>query len=85
MAGQIFTGLSQAIGACFSWFEQVINSLGFFGIIIGAFTIVTVSRFLLAPIVGGFMGSINAGASDMVSKRSGKRNGKSQKEGKSNG
>lgn len=85
MAGQIFAGLSQAISACFLWFEQVVNSLGFFGIIIGAFTIVTVSRFLLAPIVGGFMGSINAGASDMVSKKSSKRNNTTKKEGKGNG
>lgn len=40
--------------------------LGFTGIIIGAFTILTVSRFLLKPLVGG-----GVGKSDKVSKKKG--------------
>lgn len=80
MAAEVLSGISQAIGACFGWFDDIIEYLGFYGIVIGAFTIVTITRFLLTPIVGAFNGALRAGASDMVSGKSKKKNsGNNQK------
>lgn len=66
MAAEIFNGLAQAIGACFGWYQDLMESLGFAGIVIGAFTILTISRFLLKPLTGG-----GVGQSDKVKKRKG--------------
>lgn len=63
MINDAFSILEQAISGVLGIFTQLADSFGVAGILLGFFTIFTIVRLLLAPIIGG---SFKAGKSDTV-------------------
>lgn len=85
MVGEVTLILVDMFSQLFNLQEIVFDSLGAWGLWIGAFLVFTIARFLIVPIVGGV---IRGGQSDVVKKirQSGKSdNVKSQKGDSENG
>lgn len=77
MVSQVLPVIGNMISACIDIFFDVIDQLGAFGIVFGAFIILAIHRFLLVPIIGGVVGGAR---SDMV-KSIRKKGGSSVKDG----
>lgn len=63
MVAQVLPVIGNLISAVLDLFFDVINRLGAFGLVFGAFIVLTIHRFLLVPIIGGVVGGAR---SDMV-------------------
>lgn len=71
MISSVLPVIANMITSVLDLFFDIINQLGSFSLIFGAFIIFTIYRFLLRPIIGG-----SAGKSDSVKKvRGGNDNG----------
>lgn len=69
MVAQTMSICLQGITAVFGWMEYVFFQLGVGFWLIGAFTIFSIFRLLIAPVIGA---AISSGASDTVKKIRGK-------------
>lgn len=52
MFTEVFNVIMTGVSACFDWFEVFANRIGFGGLLLSLFTIATVVRLLLQPIMG---------------------------------
>ena len=71
MFSAIMQMFEDSFSSCVGWFEQLLESLGseFGNLILCAFVIFTVYRFILVPIVGGSSVPDFSGFSDSVNGR----------------
>lgn len=63
MVAQVMNICMQGVSACFGWMGILFESLGAWSFILGAITLYTIFRLLLAPVIGA---AISSGASDTV-------------------
>ena len=61
----------QGVSACFQWFNNLMGKMALSPLFLGMFAIAMVYRFLLAPLLGGSVGSSDTVKGDKKSSEKG--------------